>query len=153
MLLPPCPIVVRTTIDIQLECAACSARQFVTRFHCSCRFRGGVLPASQTSYVPRGYNERVSSERLNSPSSPNSASEPPLPRLEAAQRPQEIHFTELRPERLTEVVLAVRRLPQQEPGQADLAAGADNEIRIGQPGRVQVLADLLCAEAVDDFSE
>ncbi len=63
-----------------------------------------------------------------------------------AQRPQEVDPTEVRPERLAEVELAVRALPEQEPGQPLLTGGADHQVGVGLTAGVQVLGDVLDVE-------
>src|SRR5206468_3153060 len=80
-----------------------------------------------------------------------SDAEPPLSRGVRAQRPQEVDVPEVGPERLAEVELAVRALPQQEATQPLLAAGADDEVGIGLPPGVQVLRDVLDVEELRDL--
>src|SRR5712691_2535271 len=60
--------------------------------------------------------------------------------------PQEVDLAECGPVRVAEVELRVRRLPQQEPAEPLLAAGADDEVGVGLAGRVQVLGDVLDIE-------
>src|SRR5690606_41761388 len=52
--------------------------------------------------------------------------------------PQEVDLAELGPVRVTEVELTVRRLPQEETRQPHLTRGADDEVGVGDAGRVQV---------------
>ena len=49
--------------------------------------------------------------------------------------------TEVRPERVAGVELGVGRLPDQEVGEALLAAGPDDQVRVGQAGGVERAAD------------
>ena len=58
-------------------------------------------------------------------------SESPLPVLVGGQRAVELVFTEIGPEHVGIVELGIGRLPQQEIGDTQLAAGADHQIRIG----------------------
>src|SRR5581483_937767 len=74
--------------------------------------------------------------------------EAPLARLELAQRFEEVALAKVRPERLGDVDLRVRHLPEQEVRQADLAARADEEIGVGDPGRAQALRDRLLGDRV-----
>ncbi|MBG9885012.1 hypothetical protein ABE10_00110, partial [Bacillus toyonensis] len=60
-----------------------------------------------------------------------------------ADRTQEVDLTQIRTQRLDEVELAVRALPQQEVAQALLAARADHEVGVGLSSRVEMLADHL----------
>src|SRR5690606_5268031 len=60
---------------------------------------------------------------------------------EVAQGAQEVDLAEVGAERLDEVELAVRALPQHEVAQSLLARGANDEVGVGLPSRVQVLAD------------
>src|SRR5262245_12824586 len=82
-----------------------------------------------------------------------SAAEAALALLVGTDCAQEIDLAEGRPVRVAEVELAVGALPQEEAGETDLAAGADDEVRIRQVGRVEVLADRLLGDAVDDGLE
>src|SRR5439155_525930 len=70
--------------------------------------------------------------------------------LVGADRAEEVHSPERRPVRVAEVELAVGALPQEEAREADLAAGADDEVRVGKIGRVEILADRLLRDALDD---
>jgi len=63
-----------------------------------------------------------------------SAAEAPLALLVGADRAQEVDLAEGRPVRVAEVELTVRALPQEEAREADLAARADDEIRIRKIG-------------------
>src|SRR5207247_875616 len=58
-----------------------------------------------------------------------------------------------RPVDVPEVELAVRALPEKEPGQAHLAARPNDEIRVGQIGRVEVPGERLLRDALDDRLE
>src|SRR5205823_10302671 len=63
-------------------------------------------------------------------------SEPALARLELVQRLPERLAAEVGPQLLAEYQLGVRALPQQVVGDPQLAAGADQEIRVVHVGRV-----------------
>src|SRR4029453_2001475 len=82
-----------------------------------------------------------------------SAAEATLALLVGTARAQEVDLGEARPVRVAEVELAVGTLPQKEARKPDLAAGADDEIRIRQVRRVEVLADCLLGDPVDDGLE
>src|SRR5439155_13937105 len=70
--------------------------------------------------------------------------------LVGADRAEEVDLPERGPVRITEVELAVGALPQEEAREPDLAAGADDEVRVGKIGRVEILADRLLGDALDD---
>src|SRR5262249_28418520 len=78
-----------------------------------------------------------------------SAAEAALALLIGTNCTQEVDLAEGRPVRVAEVELAVGALPQEEARQPDLAAGADDEIRIRQIRRVEVLTDCLLGDPVD----
>ena len=61
--------------------------------------------------------------------------------LKGADRTQKINPTKLRPEHIRKVEFAVRTLPQQETGEPDFAARADDQIRIWQLGGIKIGAD------------
>src|SRR5882724_4437114 len=82
-----------------------------------------------------------------------SAAESPLALLVGTDGSQEVDLAEGRPVRVAEVEFAVGALPQEEAREPDLTAGADDEIRIRQVRRVEVLADRLLGDAVDDGLE
>src|SRR5580693_8258134 len=69
-------------------------------------------------------------------------------RLIGADRAQEVDFAEGRPEHVGEVELAVHALPQQKSGQADLAAGTNDQVGIRQAGGVEMLGDGFGGDAV-----
>lgn len=79
--------------------------------------------------------------------------ETPLTRSKIAKRPQEVDLTEVGPQRFHEVELAVRALPQHEVAEPLLARGADDEVGIGLPARVQVLADEVGGEDLRESVE
>ena len=58
---------------------------------------------------------------------------------------------EVRPVDVAEVELRVRRLPEQEAGEALLPAGPDDQVRIGLPAGVEVLGDVLDVEDLSQF--
>src|SRR5436190_2745134 len=55
----------------------------------------------------------------------------PLARRERCQRRFELRHVEIRPERVAEENLGVRKIPQQEIADAMVAPGADEQIRVG----------------------
>src|ERR1700676_4132741 len=63
-----------------------------------------------------------------------------------AQCPQEVHLAEGGPVRVAEIELRVCRLPQKEPPQPLLSAGADHQVRVGLARRVEVLGYVLDVE-------
>ena len=67
------------------------------------------------------------------------------------QRAQEVHVAEVRPQGLAEVVLRVGGLPHQEAGEPLLPRGADQQVRIRLPARVEVLGDVIDAQALDEL--
>src|SRR5688572_24103255 len=69
------------------------------------------------------------------------ATEAPLALLEEGERLQILALAELRPHALADVDLGVRELPEEEVADAHLAAGADEEVRVGDARRAQVLRD------------
>src|SRR5207344_338234 len=64
-----------------------------------------------------------------------------FPLLEVADRLEQELAVEVRPEDGREPQLRVRDLPQQEVRRAHLAAGADEQIRVGRVGRVETFGD------------
>src|SRR5690606_13393777 len=66
-----------------------------------------------------------------------------IARAVVADRAQEVDLAQVGAERLDEVELAVRALPQQEVAETLLARCADHEVRILLPARVEVRADEL----------
>ena len=65
------------------------------------------------------------------------AAEPPLPQPEALHRRAEMPGGEVRPGDLGKVVLGIGALPEQEVRDPELARGADDEVRVRQPARVE----------------
>src|SRR6516162_4923179 len=61
--------------------------------------------------------------------------------LERPDRAQEIDLAQGRPEHVGEVEFAIGALPQEKPGEPDLAARADDQVGIRQVRRVEVAAD------------
>ena len=57
------------------------------------------------------------------------------PLLKRSHSTKKVDFAELRPVYIGEIELTVNALPQQEPGQTDLAARADDEVEIREPLR------------------
>ena len=70
------------------------------------------------------------------------------PLLVRADRPQEVDLAEGRPVGLAEVELAVGALPGQEAGQADLAGGPDDELRVRRASGVQLGGQAVGREGV-----
>src|SRR3979411_2791404 len=66
-----------------------------------------------------------------------SAAEAPPPCLIAAQRTEEVDLSEVGPEHDGEIELRVDALPEQEPAQTKLTAGAQDEIGVGEVAAVQ----------------
>src|ERR1700740_3229021 len=75
--------------------------------------------------------------------------EAPVALLERAHRAQKVDAAERGPEDVGEVELAVHALPQHEAGQADLAAGADDQVGFGQVRRVEITADRFGRDVFD----
>src|SRR6516165_11360268 len=69
--------------------------------------------------------------------------------LVGADRAQKIDLPEGRPQHVGEIELAVGALPQEKTGQTDLAARADDQVGIGQPGGVEMLGDRLWGDALN----
>src|SRR6185369_17419945 len=79
------------------------------------------------------------------------ASEPALAALELAERLEKLQLAEIRPQRLRDVDLRVRELPEEEIADPHLPARPDEEIGIGDTGGAErggdeVLIDLLGVE-------
>src|SRR6266851_1587307 len=79
----------------------------------------------------------------------NSTAEAAAALLEGADRAQEIDLAEGRPQDVGEIELAMGALPQQEAGEADLAASADDQVGIGQSGGIEMLGDRLGCDTLD----
>ena len=83
--------------------------------------------------------------------SPRHSTGPPTPVAArvgvGGQRALELLAVEVGPQLVREVQLRVGGLPQQEVGQPQLAAGADDQLRVLHVGRVQVPAELLLPAA------
>ena len=62
-------------------------------------------------------------------------------------------LAEGRPVGLAEVQLGVGALPEQEVGQTQLAAGADDEIGVRLPGGIQVAGNVLNGERLGQLSQ
>src|SRR5829696_1304445 len=75
-----------------------------------------------------------------------SATEPALPLPVRAQRPDEIHLPEVRPQCLTEVELTVRGLPHQKSGQPLLSGRSYDQVRVGLTLGVEMLGDVFDVE-------
>src|SRR5450759_4620814 len=63
---------------------------------------------------------------------------------------QEVQLAEGRPVGVAEVELAVGALPGQEPGEPDLARGADDELRVADAESVQMRFELLGGERIGE---
>src|SRR5829696_8602449 len=88
---------------------------------------------------------------------PLDAAPPPGTGGEGFNGAQELLRREVRPQSIGHVKLGVGYLPEQEVGDAQLAAGPDYEIHLGYLGRVEVagegsLVDILGGEAVRDYA-
>src|SRR5213078_4680088 len=88
-----------------------------------------------------------------SPGLPPLRSEAAIALLERAHGAQEVDPPERRPVDVAEVELAVRALPEHEPREPHLATGPDDEIGVGQVGRVEVLGERLLRDPLDDRLE
>src|SRR5262249_25469790 len=62
----------------------------------------------------------------------------PVATLIVKQRRKEVAFVEVRPKRISDVNLSISNLPQQEIAYAHLAAGSDQQVRIGQRTSVKI---------------
>src|SRR5215472_10641784 len=69
--------------------------------------------------------------------------------LKGANSAQEIDFAEGRPQHIGKIEFAVRALPQQEAGEADLTARANDQIGVGQTGGVKMTGDCFGAYFID----
>src|SRR5882724_11632237 len=67
----------------------------------------------------------------------------PAALLKGAYGPQEIDPAEGRPKHDREIELAIGALPQEKARKSDLAACPDDQIGIGQIGRIEITADRL----------
>src|SRR4051812_46692403 len=67
----------------------------------------------------------------------------PIPRRERSDRLVQMLFAKIRPERVTDIQLSVADLPEEIVADAHLAGGADEQIRIGHAGGVEVFGDRL----------
>src|SRR5689334_4540033 len=83
-------------------------------------------------------------KRLVSPT--RSAAVTPVAGGVGAQGAEEVDLAEGGPVGVTEVELGVGALPEQESAEALLARGADDQVRVGLAGRVEVLGDVLDVE-------
>ena len=102
------------------------------------RKRRLLAPASG---MPVALSSGSASATRHDPVLRDQAAEPPLAAAVFGDRALERGAVEIRPVDRHEHEFAVGRLPQQEVGQPLLAAGADDEVGIGQIGRVEVLAE------------
>src|SRR3984893_17504130 len=84
--------------------------------------------------------------RLRDEQTPASPAVPTVARAVVATRAQEG-----RPVRLGEPHLRVRALPQQETGKALLTGRADDQVRVGLTGRIQIFGDHLDGDRVDQL--
>ena len=73
--------------------------------------------------------------------SSGSSPEPPGALLKRSDRAEKVDSAELWPVHIGEVELAVSALSQQEAGQTNLPTCADDEVRVRQPYRVEVVVD------------
>src|SRR6266446_1423746 len=73
--------------------------------------------------------------------------------LEGADGAQKIDLAECRPEDIGEIEFAVGALPQQEAGETDLSAGADDQIRIRQPGSIKMAGDGFGGDLLHSFRQ
>ena len=73
--------------------------------------------------------------------------------LERPDRAQQVDLAERRPVDVREVEFAVRALPEQEAGEADLAAGANDQVGLGRAGGVEMARDRRRCDLIDDVRE
>src|SRR5205085_122577 len=76
------------------------------------------------------------------------AAETALPALEFVDRVEELPLAEVRPKRVRDVDLGVSDLPQEEVADAHLAAGTDQEIRVGDAGGAERRRDELLVDGL-----
>src|SRR6516162_11638709 len=69
--------------------------------------------------------------------------------LEGPDRAQKVDLAKGRPQDVGKIELAVGALPQQEPGETDLPARADDQVRIRQTGSVEMAGDGFGSNAFD----
>src|SRR5947209_9180827 len=74
------------------------------------------------------------------------AAEPSGPPAELREGLVQLLAPEVGPAYRSRIVLGIRRLPQQEVTEAELTTSADDEVQVGQPGRVEMLIDELFGE-------
>ena len=76
-----------------------------------------------------------------------------MPARVVTQGAQEVDLADVRTEGLHEVELAVRALPQHEVAEALLTRGADDQVGVALPTRVEVLRDELLVDALGQVFE
>src|SRR6266566_112223 len=69
--------------------------------------------------------------------------------LIGTDRAQEVDLAKSRPQDICKVELTVYALPEQETGQADFAAGSDDQVGIGQVRRIKMASDGLGCDALN----
>src|SRR5215204_7056053 len=119
---------------------------------------------TRTAHFPRAMAPRATGARTSavaarhlSISLPLDPAASPGAGREGFYGPQELLRRKVRPQCVGHVKLGVGYLPEQEVGDAQLAAGPDYEIHLGYLGRVEVagegsLVDILGGEAVRDYA-
>src|SRR5512143_4167194 len=67
----------------------------------------------------------------------------PVPLTEGFERLAVFFFAKIRPTGLSDIPLGISGLPDEEIAHAQLAGGTDDQVRVGDAGRKQVMADQL----------
>src|SRR5215470_12940787 len=98
-------------------------------------------PPSQAESTPSG--TRTTAERMRRPrasrlEATSGSAIAPLAAVKLAERALQIRLGEIRPKRVDEDELGIGGLPEEEIAEPLLAAGADDEIRVGHISRQQV---------------
>src|SRR3954469_17892420 len=123
--------------------------------------RGRGLPVSRSAWSMSGPRRQLNTPRPEDRNPPEvarivgsanpSATEPAVPQGIGAQGTEEVDPSEVRPERVTEVELRVRALPEHEATQALFTRGADDEVGVGLALGVEVVGNVLDVEQCRDL--
>src|SRR3954453_6989074 len=120
--------------------------------------RGRGLPVSRSAWSMSGPRRQLNTPRPEDRNPPEvarivgpgktapSVAEPAVSLGVRPQRAKEVEAAEVGPQRVTEVELRVRTLPEQEATKSLLARRADDEVRVGLAASVEVLGDVLDVE-------
>src|SRR6185437_6010996 len=117
---------------------------------CRWRARGAAIPRGAGVCRP-GHCPQPGAGRGTGRSALTAEASPAL--LVVTDGAQQIDAAKGRPVNVREIELRVGALPQQKAGQADLATGADDQIRIRHAGHVQMAADGIRIDLLDDLVE